>query len=125
VPKGTAPEENLFYPNPQGTVPGSNEDMLRSHGKESTQTTASSTLGGATSADVNKGMGKPAVGQSSAEMRHEGHSHRKKEHAGIEGSGAGTSKSGMKRAEKIGEPARKTEGSANAEDRVPESAERM
>ncbi len=38
--------------------------MLRSHGKESTHTTASSTLGGATSGDVYTGLGKPVQGQN-------------------------------------------------------------
>ena len=42
-----------------------NPDVLRSHGKESTQTTASSTLGGSTSADVHTGIGKPVQGQNS------------------------------------------------------------
>ena len=43
--------------------------MLRSHGKESTQTTASSTLGGATSGDVHTGLGKPIQGQTSGEEK--------------------------------------------------------
>ena len=43
--------------------------MSRSHGKESTKTTAESTLGGATSADVHTGYGHPGQGQSSKELR--------------------------------------------------------
>ena len=89
VPPGTAPKENLFQPNPQETVPGQTSEMSeRSHGKESTHTTASSTLGGATSQDVHKGMGKPAVGQTSAEIRHECEAHRKHPGAGLTGVGA-------------------------------------
>lgn len=41
------------------------------HGKESTKTTASSTLGGATSGDVHTGSGHPGQGQTSRELRHE------------------------------------------------------
>ena len=41
--------------------------MLRSHGKESIQTTASDTLSGATSGDVYAGQGKPLQGQTSNE----------------------------------------------------------
>lgn len=89
VPEGTAPKENLFQPNPEETVPGQTTEMSgRSHGKESTHTTASSTLGGATSGDVHKGMGKPAVGQTSAELRHEGDPHRKHHGSGLTGVGA-------------------------------------
>lgn len=38
---------------------------------------ATSTLGGSTSADVNTGLGKPIQGQTSAELRHDGQTHRK------------------------------------------------
>ena len=46
-----------------------NDAVLRSHGKESTQTTAESTLGGATSGDVHTGLGKPAQGQTHGEEK--------------------------------------------------------
>ena len=47
------------------------------HGKESTKTTASSTLGGATSGDVHTGFGHPGEGQTSNELRHDGQHTRK------------------------------------------------
>ncbi|PIL27657.1 hypothetical protein GSI_10809 [Ganoderma sinense ZZ0214-1] len=50
---------------------------------------ADDTLGGATSADVNKGLGRPPVGMSSAEMHHDGKSHRKRQMGGVEQYGSG------------------------------------
>ncbi|KAL1958429.1 hypothetical protein VTO42DRAFT_4530 [Malbranchea cinnamomea] len=88
VPPGTAPQENLFQPNPTETVPSQALNEQPGPGIETTQTTASSTLGGATSQDVHKGMGKPVIGQTSAELRHEGQAHRKHPGTGLEGVGA-------------------------------------
>ncbi|KAI4168439.1 MAG: hypothetical protein LQ348_007496, partial [Seirophora lacunosa] len=70
LPPGSAPADRTFKPNNISEVPGQadNPDVLRSHGKESTQTTAESTLGGATSGDVHQGLGKPIQGQSSSEL---------------------------------------------------------
>ncbi|KAL8881921.1 MAG: hypothetical protein Q9192_007689 [Flavoplaca navasiana] len=66
LPPGSAPTDRTFQPNNISEVPGQadNENVLRSHGKESTHTTASSTLGGATSGDVHTGLGKPVQGQN-------------------------------------------------------------
>ncbi|KAL8860066.1 MAG: hypothetical protein Q9178_003616 [Gyalolechia marmorata] len=66
LPPGSAPADRTFQPNSTSEVPGqaNNDNVLRSHGKESTHTTASSTLGGATSADVHTGLGKPVPGQN-------------------------------------------------------------
>ncbi|KAL8643421.1 MAG: hypothetical protein Q9226_008390, partial [Calogaya cf. arnoldii] len=66
LPPGSAPKDRTFQPNNISEVPGQadNENVLRSHGKESTHTTASSTLGGATSGDVHTGLGKPVQGQN-------------------------------------------------------------
>ncbi|KAK4690479.1 hypothetical protein P7C71_g6319, partial [Lecanoromycetidae sp. Uapishka_2] len=54
LPPGSAPKDRTFAPNPVNETPGQalNNDNDRMHGKESTKTTASSTLGGATSGDV-------------------------------------------------------------------------
>ncbi|KAL8744694.1 MAG: hypothetical protein Q9184_007968, partial [Pyrenodesmia sp. 2 TL-2023] len=84
------PESRTFKPNNISEVPSQadNPDVLRSHGKESTHTTASSTLGGATSADVHTGLGKPIQGQSSSEL------HGGKAGAGREGGLAGVGASG-------------------------------
>ncbi len=50
---------------------------------------AGDTHGGATSADVNKGLGRPPVGMSSAEMHHDGKPHRKRQMRGTEQFGSG------------------------------------
>ncbi|KAL8710365.1 MAG: hypothetical protein Q9225_007301 [Loekoesia sp. 1 TL-2023] len=71
LPPGSAPDDRTFKPNNISEVPGQadNPDVLRSHGKESTHTTASSTLGGATSGDVYQGLGKPMQGQTRSETK--------------------------------------------------------
>ncbi|KAL9114380.1 MAG: hypothetical protein Q9187_007472 [Circinaria calcarea] len=71
LPPGTAPKDRTFAPNPIGEIPSqANNDLAdRSHGKESTVTSAESTLGGATSADVHQGLGKPLQGQTKREQR--------------------------------------------------------
>ncbi|KAL6720597.1 hypothetical protein ACLMJK_002521 [Lecanora helva] len=73
LPSGSAPADRTFEPNTTSEVPGQalNDLNDRSHGKESTKTIASSTLGGATSGDVHTGLGHPGSGQSSRELRHE------------------------------------------------------
>jgi len=90
LPAGSAPADRTFQPNATAEVPGqaNNEDTLRSHGKESTYTNALDTLGGTDSAAVHTGLGHPGAGQSSAELRHDGKHHRKREGAGLEGVGA-------------------------------------
>ncbi|KAL8801474.1 MAG: hypothetical protein Q9182_004441 [Xanthomendoza sp. 2 TL-2023] len=69
LPAGSAPSDRTFQPNTTSEVPGQadNDNVLRAHGKESTHTTASSTLGGATSGDVHTGLGKPVQGQTSSD----------------------------------------------------------
>lgn len=96
LPPGSAPKSRTFEPNPQSEIPGQadNANVLRDHGKESTYTSAESTLGGADSRDVHQGLGHPGAGQTSAELRHDGEHHRKRAGAGLEGVGA-TSGKGM------------------------------
>lgn len=65
-----------------------NASVERDHGKESTKTTASSTLGGATSGDVHTGLGKPLQGQTSNELRHGGAHTSTKQGGGLAGVGA-------------------------------------
>ncbi|KAL8747240.1 MAG: hypothetical protein Q9190_000859 [Brigantiaea leucoxantha] len=71
LPPGSAPADRTFKPNPVSEVPGQalNDSVERSHGKESTKTTASSTLGGATSGDVYTGLGKPMQGQTVSDTK--------------------------------------------------------
>ncbi len=56
--------------------------------EESTATSAADSLGGATSADVNKGLGKPMQGETSREERHDGQQKRKRQGHGVMGVGA-------------------------------------
>ena len=65
-----------------------NSSVERDHGKESTKTTASSTLGGATSGDVHTGLGHPGQGQTSTELRHDGKHTSTKTGGGLAGVGA-------------------------------------
>ncbi|KEF58899.1 uncharacterized protein A1O9_03742 [Exophiala aquamarina CBS 119918] len=90
LPAGTAPKSATYQPNPVDETPGqaNNPDVLRSHGKEGVQTDALSTLPGATSADVHKGLGHPGQGQTSNELRHEGAHTSTKQTSGLEGAGA-------------------------------------
>ncbi|KAH7128445.1 hypothetical protein B0J11DRAFT_271233 [Dendryphion nanum] len=71
-PPGTAPASSTYTPNPD----------LNNQG---TYTSASSTLGGATSADVHTGLGHPGQGQTSSELQHDGQHHRKKQGLGLAG----------------------------------------
>lgn len=80
VPKGTAPKENLFAPNAQAEVPGqANNPNIN----KDTWTDAPSTITGATSGAVHTGIGKPAQGQTSSELRDGRH-----ERTGLTGVGA-------------------------------------
>ena len=90
LPPGSAPADRTFKPNPISEVPGQadNASVERDHGKESTKTTASSTLGGATSGDVHTGLGHPGQGQTSSELRHEGAHTSTKQGGGLAGRGA-------------------------------------
>lgn len=89
VPPGTAPAESTYSANMENKFGSQamNPDVDRSHGKESTKTTASSTIRGATSKDVHHGLGHPGVGQTNSEVRHEGEHHRKHQSYGLEGVG--------------------------------------
>lgn len=53
-----------------------------------TYTSAANTLLGATSGDVNRGLGAPMQGQSINEIRHNGAHGRKKQPSGLEGIGS-------------------------------------
>ncbi|KAI4221055.1 MAG: hypothetical protein L6R36_007167 [Xanthoria steineri] len=66
LPPGSAPTDRTFQPNNISETPSqaSNPNVLPSQDKADTHTTASSTLGGATSGDVHTGLGKPVQGQN-------------------------------------------------------------
>ncbi|TVY61982.1 hypothetical protein Focb16_v014010 [Fusarium oxysporum f. sp. cubense] len=79
-PAGTAPQENTFQPNPETEIPAQAPGA-------SGAVSASATLGGATSAGVHTGLGKPAAGQTSQEL----HGREKKDRSGLTGVGANPS----------------------------------
>jgi hypothetical protein len=94
LPPGSAPAERTFQPNAQSEIPSQadNANVLHDHGKESTYTSAESTLGGADSKDLHTGLGHPSQGQMSSELRHDGQHHQKRDGAGLEGVGASGTK---------------------------------
>lgn len=123
VPEGTAPADRLFTPNTQNETPGQAENPDIS---KETWTSASDTIGGATSADVHTGLGKPVQGETSNEI----HGKEKKERSGLEGAGASVGDSVRDRALDIdaptgvrGKSGEKRDQIPGAEERVPESAE--
>ncbi|KAM5469795.1 hypothetical protein MauCBS54593_004349 [Microsporum audouinii] len=78
VPVGSAPPEHTYQPHPSEEYAGDEEGGVP----------ASSTLTGASSADVDRGMGKPMQGETRTELKHEGEHHRKNRGSGLEGVGA-------------------------------------
>ncbi|KAL9125057.1 MAG: hypothetical protein Q9217_005684 [Psora testacea] len=142
LPPGSAPAHSTFNPNTTSEVPGQalNPDNDRRHGKESTKTAASDTLGGATSRDVHTGMGHPGQGMTSNELRHDGKHTSKKEGSGLAGVGASGASSTNKMVDERTQPKERayekeeginagTRGGADkqpaAEEREPESAEHV
>lgn len=124
LPAGSAPADRTFAPNPISEVPGQadNDNVLRSHGKESTQTTASSTLGGATSGEVHTGLGKPVQGENTRD--------RGGGLAGVGASGAASGnqmvdervQAGQRGLEKEGGPRGQVKGSDEGADELPNAS---
>jgi len=90
-------------------------------------------IGGATSADVNTGLGKPMVGQSSSELRHDGQAHNKNPGSGLTGIASGAKESNinphdpnMKNQRALdkdeAQVGRGNVGGPAAEERIPESS---
>ncbi|KAJ5114286.1 hypothetical protein NUU61_000045 [Penicillium alfredii] len=98
-PRGSAPASNSYTPNTENEVgsQANNPDVLRGHGKEAVHTSAADTLMGATSQDVNQGMGRPLQGQTGVELQHDGAHGRKKDSAGLETVGAYREDKGVER----------------------------
>lgn len=91
MPAGTAPADKTYAPqSTQSSVPGqANNDLSVDPETEGMgSTSASDTLGGATSADVHTGMGHPGAGMTSNELRHDGNKHRDAKAQGLQGVGA-------------------------------------
>ncbi|PVH87020.1 hypothetical protein DL98DRAFT_481045, partial [Cadophora sp. DSE1049] len=82
LPAGTAPKDRTFQPNTQNAIPG--QAMNPDVSKE-TWTSAESTIVGATSKDVDTGLGKPVGPQGSKELHHDGAEPGKRQRTGIAG----------------------------------------
>lgn len=125
---GEAPEDGTSQPNTADTPSQANNPDM----DEETTTSAMDTIGGATSADVHKGLGHPGQGQSSAEQRHGGQRAHKKAGYGLASQGAATnetsatdprvdeSQRGLEKDEAI--RGRGNKGATGAEDLPPEQA---
>jgi len=100
LPPGTAPSDRTFAPNPTSETPGqaNNDASLASDDKESTYTSATDTLGGATSGDVHTGFGHPGQGQTSQEL-HQGGGAGGGREGGLAGVGSGEAASGNQMAD--------------------------
>ncbi|KFY23887.1 hypothetical protein V493_05575 [Pseudogymnoascus sp. VKM F-4281 (FW-2241)] len=87
-PSNTSPPSRTFKPNPTNTVPGQSPELSNPE----TWVDAESTITGATSQDVYKGMGKPVLGQTTGDLRHQ-----TSQRSGLEGVGASAEDSIAKR----------------------------
>ncbi|KAK5705894.1 hypothetical protein LTR17_021269 [Elasticomyces elasticus] len=125
LPAGSAPSKSTFAPNPTDNVPPVQQYQDSSSIEaDAPQTSASDTLGGASSAQVHQGLGKPIQGQSSSELR-DGSKGRT---GGTEGVNT-TSQSGISTDAMPSQRALDNDNAdvgrgepASAEDRVPESS---
>jgi len=79
---GTAPKSRTFQPDPTDEVPTSGGNALDTFGGDTAQTT---------SATVDCGPAHPLDGETSHELRHDGHRTRKHQRQGLEGVGADNS----------------------------------
>ena len=87
MPAGSAPADRTFAPNTGATsIPG---EALNPDADPEGTTSASDTLGGATSGDVHTGIGKPASGMTSQEAHHDMQGGRKKHTQGLQGVASG------------------------------------
>ncbi|OBT67191.1 hypothetical protein VE03_02602 [Pseudogymnoascus sp. 23342-1-I1] len=88
LPSGTAPASRSFEPNPKNIVPGQSPELSN----PDTWVDAESTITGATTQDVYKGMGKPVQGQTTGDLRHQ-----TSQRSGLEGVGTSAEDSISKR----------------------------
>ncbi|KAL4879431.1 hypothetical protein BJY04DRAFT_193982 [Aspergillus karnatakaensis] len=102
-PPGTAPAGSSYHPNAIDHTgeQALNPNVERAHGKESVKTTAEQTLMGATSQDVHRGIGKPASGQTTSELRYGGEHANKNPGRGLEGAVTGVNDEFGSRTEQI------------------------
>jgi hypothetical protein len=124
LPAGASPSDRTFQPNATSEVPG---QAMNPNIAKGTWTSASDTIGGATSADVHTGLGHPGSGQTSKELHGDGNYPGKKPKSGLAGQGADPTDTIREHGQDIDFP-KGTKGKSNepgAEDRLPESAEKV
>ncbi|KAJ5382462.1 hypothetical protein N7517_000373 [Penicillium concentricum] len=83
-PPGSAPASDSYSGEPSENY---NLNMNEEEEEGTTYTSAADMFTGATSGDVNRGLGRPMHGQTSTEVRHNGAHGRKKQPSGLEGIG--------------------------------------
>lgn len=83
LPPGSAPAQHTFKPNPTDTAPPTQQ--YRDNNEPDAPQASAMDFPGATSGDVNKGMGKPIQGQTSSELHHDGQHHNKNPGTGLDG----------------------------------------
>ncbi|KAJ5493875.1 hypothetical protein N7463_009962 [Penicillium fimorum] len=82
-PSGSAPASDSYTGDP-----GDNYNLnINAEEEETTYTSAADTFMGATSGDVNRGLGRPMQGQTNTEVRHNCAHGRKKQTSGLEDRG--------------------------------------
>ncbi|KAK3110964.1 hypothetical protein LTR53_014228 [Teratosphaeriaceae sp. CCFEE 6253] len=129
LPAGSAPSDATYQPNnPDSAPPVQQYHDVSATADDAPQASAADTLGGATSSDVNTGLGHPGQGQSSKELR-DGSNARSGGHDG-QLSGASNTEidtDAMPSQRAINKDdavvGREDAGKASAEDREPETAE--
>jgi hypothetical protein len=89
IPAGTAPKDATFRPNPVDTVPPTLQSRDKSEIEADAEQAPANDFPGATSASVNTGLGKPMGGQTSSELRHDGQHHNKNPGSGLTGVASG------------------------------------
>ncbi|KAJ5826838.1 hypothetical protein N7447_003601 [Penicillium robsamsonii] len=83
-PPGSAPASDTYTGDPGDNY---NLNLNAEEEEENTYTSVADTFMGATSGDVNRGLGRPMQGQTNTEVRHNGAHGRKKQTSGLEDCG--------------------------------------
>lgn len=76
--KNRVPTPQIQSSQPQPLAPAPDSRTVVDDDPYADPPIAAETITGATSQDLYSGIGKPMMGQSSAEIRHDGHKHRKR-----------------------------------------------
>lgn len=119
LPPGSAPSDRTFQPSP---ISGQSQNPEIT---DEVRTSAEESIHGATSADLNKGIGQPMIGETSRELRHNAEKGRPpKSRYGLEGVGASATDPVKQRGLDMDHQKHAVRpDKLGAEDRLPEDAE--